>query len=195
MYKFNPYKAINLLAFFAAQFAGKIDKMKVFKLIWLSDRLQMRTTGNAIINDTYYAMEFGPVPSKTFDLTKQTEKNLLIQTAFDQILDVSDGKFLIAKREPNLGFFSETDRNTIKFIMQHFGHLSGIQLSELSHIYPEWKKFETELALKKSRFLMDYSDFFKNPEKDNHAIFNEKEELLSLCHDVFLENQILANLA
>jgi uncharacterized phage-associated protein len=53
MLGFNYKKAIQTLAYFAQKEGGVINKMKVFKLIWLSDRLHLRKYGRPILNDVH----------------------------------------------------------------------------------------------------------------------------------------------
>lgn len=69
MLGFNFRKAVQALNFFAVKEGGTIDKMKVIKLIWFSDRAHLRQYGRPILMDRYLAMKYGPVPSKTKDLS------------------------------------------------------------------------------------------------------------------------------
>jgi len=49
MVGFNHKKAVQTLAYFAQKEGGVINKMKAFKLIWLSDRLHLRKYGRPIL--------------------------------------------------------------------------------------------------------------------------------------------------
>ena len=82
MVGFNYKKAVYTLAYFALKEGGAINKMKAFKLIWLSDRLHLRKYGRPILNDVYFALPMGPIPSNTKDIADnsdflaETEKEL-----------------------------------------------------------------------------------------------------------------------
>lgn len=195
MLGFNYQKAVYTLAYFAQREGGKINKMKAFKLIWLSDRLHLRKYGRPILNDVYFALPKGPIPSSTKDLAdnsdylSEREKNLR-----EQVLE-NEGRYEIkTKAKFCRNFFSESDIEVMNLVYENFGGLDEFQLSELSHEYPEWKKFENSLQTGlASRFEMNYQDFFENSEA-THPLFQQDQELLQLNKEVFIENQIISNL-
>jgi len=194
MVGFN-HKKVQTLAYFAQKEDGVINKMKAFKLIWLSDRLHLRKYGRPILNDIYFALPKGPIPSSTKDLADNsdyladTEKELR-----EQMLE-NVGRYKIkSKAETQKNVFSESDLEVMGLIYENFGNLDEFTLSELSHEYPEWKKFEKSLQMgHSSRFEMNYQDFFGDDE-NTHSLFKQDEELLELNKEVFLENQIISNL-
>jgi len=75
---FNYRKAIQTLVFFAEKENGTINKMKAYKLIWLSDRWHLRNYGRSILNDTYFALKFGAIPSNT----RANARNFIILFSF-----------------------------------------------------------------------------------------------------------------
>lgn len=195
MIGFNHKKAIHILAYFAQKEGGVINKMKAFKLIWLSDRLHLRKHGRPILNDVYFALPRGPIPSSTKDLADNSdyladaEKELR-----EQILE-NEGRYAIkSKANVQKNVFSESDLEAISLVYDSFGNLDEFKLSDLSHEYPEWKKFEKSLQIGRSlRFEMNYQDFFEDTE-NSHPIFKQDRELLELNKEVFFENQIIGNL-
>ncbi len=196
MVGFNHKTAIQSLTFFAQKEGNSINKMKALKLIWLSDRLHLRRFGRTILNDTYFALKLGPIPSNTKDLLdnsdylSENEKELCKK----YIEKIGQYEYK-ANIDVDFSLFSKTDVNVMSDIFTHFGGYTEFQLSEISHFYPEWKKFEKSLKTgNSSRFLMNYVDFFENPENNNHSIFEIDEELLLLNKEFFLENQIIQNL-
>jgi uncharacterized phage-associated protein len=195
MIGFNYKKAVFTLAYFAQKEGGIINKMKAFKLIWLSDRLHLRKYGRPILNDVYFALPKGPIPSSTKDLAdnsdflSETEKELR-----EQFIENPSRYAIKAKMELQKNVFSQSDLEVIDTVYENFGTFSEFQLSELSHQYPEWKKFENGLNLgHSSRFEMDYQDFFVHSEQ-LHPIFEQDKKLLALNKEVFIENQIIENL-
>ena len=189
---FNHRKAVQALNIFAQKEGGSINKMKAIKLIWLSDRLHLRKYGRTITGDTYFALKLGPVPSNTRDILEispfSSEEELSYSDDFISITDKYNYK---AKIVANTKVFSQSDKDAFEEIYKVYGHLNHFELSELSHLFPEWKRWET--ALQKSpptRFLMDFNDFFHNTEKENE-VFNEEEEDLALTKILYqrTENQ------
>jgi len=195
MIGFNHKKAVQTLAYFAQKEGGVINKMKAFKLIWLSDRLHLRKYGRPILNDVYFALPKGPIPSSTKDLADNSDYLADSERELrEQVLEDAGRYTIKSKIEVQKNVFSESDLEVMSLVYANFGNLDEFTLSELSHEYPEWKKFEKSLQVgNSSRFEMNYQDFFENNE-NSHLLFEQDEELLELNKEVFLENQIIGNL-
>ena len=195
MIGFNYRKAIQILTFFAHKEGGIINKMKAYKLIWLSDRSHLRNFGRTILNDTYFALKNGPIPSNTKDIVENYDLPENEQQHRDIFLEIVGKYDFKAKNEIDKAVFSETDLSVMEDIYKNFGDKTPFQLSDISHFYPEWKKFENSLEnANASRFEMNYNDFFENPTQNNHQIFTENPEILALTKDIFAENTIIENL-
>lgn len=189
--KNSDKKAIQALNFFAAKEGGKINRMKAIKLIWLSDRAHLRKFGRTILSDRYYAIKFGPIPSKAKTLS---ESNPPVE---DYIIEYRDkyveplGRYTIqSKSKPELNVFSETDIEAMEAIYKTFGDKDKFQLSDLSHNFPEWKRFEKHFKVSSSRRDIDYSDFF-NDTPESSKFFKESDELLKLSKEVYEEGCVI----
>jgi uncharacterized phage-associated protein len=198
MQGFNYRKAIQALNFLAIKEGGTINKMKAIKLIWLSDRAHLRKYGRPILNDHYYAMKHGPVPSNTKDLC-EGDNNFLDEGEKDErnsYLKPHDDKMAFDSiSRVNSKVFSQTDIETLEEIYQAFGSYDQYDLANrISHMYPEWKKHEETLHLAgESRVDMDYEDFFENPDEDDY--FQKiSTDLLEESKSKYRERQRLAAL-
>ncbi len=194
MFEFNHKKAVQVLNYFAGKEGGIINKMKAIKLIWLSDRAHLRKFGRPIIMDQYFALPYGPIPSNTKDLAEfnsfLSEDEINYRNQFINIIDRYKFESIKLVEEK---VFSQTDLQIIESVYSEFGELSEFELSELSHIYPEWKKHEDGLKNQiASRYQMNYLDFFENPETNNDNLFNESKELKDLAKEIFSENVAIA---
>jgi len=192
---FNYKKAVQTLNFFARKEGSNINKMKALKLIWLSDRLHLRKFGRRITNDTYFALNYGPVPSNSKDLAENTSFLSQEEQCYrDCFLRNEDSYTYFSVEELDKNVFSESDLDVLQSIYTQFGSYDHYQLSDISHKYPEWKKFELHLKSKDaSRFEMSYLDFFENPTSGDPCLFQE-EEMLILAKEVYLENENIYNL-
>jgi hypothetical protein len=105
------------------------------------------------------------------------------------------GRYAIRnKAEIQKNVFSDSDLEVMELIYKNFGNLDEFTLSQLSHEYPEWKKFEKSLEMgHSSRFEMNYQDFFEDSE-NSHFLFKQDREILELNKEIFLENQFISNL-
>lgn len=45
---------------------GKMDKLKLLKLVYLADKYHLIYYGRTITNDDYYAMKHGPIASNPY---------------------------------------------------------------------------------------------------------------------------------
>lgn len=187
-------KATQTLAYFASKEGGSIDKMKALKLAYFADRYHLRNYGRPVIGDVYFAMKRGPVASTVKDVAEQSDYLPADATAYvDQFLIPAKGTPQVGvKAAPNLGIFSETDREALKFAFETFGHLDAWQLSELTHEYPEWKRHEAALE-SHSRVEMQYVDFFEDPDRPVSVFerdpFEADREMLDILKEVFVEDR------
>ncbi len=195
---FNYIKAIQTLVFFAEKENGTINKMKAYKLIWLTDRWHLRNYGRPVLNDIYFALKFGAIPSNTKDLAEGyflTEEETELRNEYVKYGDFGNKLTYTTEKNTDVTVFSQTDLEALELVYANFGHFSAFELSAISHDYPEWKKFENELILGTySRFEMNYELFFENPNQCNHSIFEQEDLILELSKEIFLENKIIANL-
>ncbi len=65
---YNARKAAQVAAFFALSEGGKINVLKLVKLIYLADRSAMEAFEAPILNDKFVSMDHGPVNSITLNL-------------------------------------------------------------------------------------------------------------------------------
>ncbi len=132
--------------FYILKNTGTCDKLKLIKLLYLADKYHLIRYGRTILNDDYYAMEYGPVGT--------TVKDIL---SFDYPINISKNEFeylnkLIEKTgtydyraknvDISLDMLSETDIEALDFIIKTFGDKESFELSEYTHKYPEWAQYE-----------------------------------------------------
>jgi len=192
MKSFNYKKAVQVLNFFAQKAGGSINYMKALKLIYLSDRLHLRYYGRPITSDQYYAMKFGPVPSATYDIAKDNYKDIDQNQSdyrYNYVQTNETDRFkLDSVGSLELEFFSKSDLNEMSNIFEEFGHMSQFQLSELTHIFPEWTMHEEELKTDGTLHVpMDYKNFFLDPDSSkNPRIFAlQDEDILEVALESF----------
>lgn len=192
---FKFKKAVQALNLLARLEGGQINKMKALKLIWLADRYHLRKYARTIIGDTYFAMEYGPVASGTKDLAEG--KDFVFQSQNereyrDQFLSTISQYYYKSVREVDYQLFSKTDETAIRTVYKAFGMHDEFKLSELSHLFPEWKKFESSIRAGISRVEMNYLDFFEQA-KHNVPLFNESQDDVGLTKEIFLENEKMSS--
>ncbi len=191
---FNYRKAVQALNFFAVHEGGSINKMKAIKLVWLSNRDHLRRYGRPIFNDIYYAMKFGPVPSNTKDLAELDSEFLASEELEyrDLFIKPLDKHSFTSSNDVDFNVFSETDTKSLETTYNNFGDYTQYDLSELSHQFPEWKKFEKSINMGLgSRFEINIADFFKQIDSETENLFKMDEEDLSLSKEAYEEREEL----
>jgi len=185
-------QAVNYIA--RKSTTQKVDKLKLMKLIWLADRFHLRKYGRPVIGDIYWAMRLGPVPGAVKDIVDSSGFPSIEKQYSEQYIKKVDDNTIGSIAESDLRVFSETDIEALEFSLKHFGNRQPGGLVNLSHKYPEWKKFELSLKSGQvSRELMDYGDFFEDPADLPHDLFEQDKGLLEDTKEIFLKNSEACN--
>lgn len=155
-FKFDEEKFVSLLQYFCARFED-IDKLKAVKLLYLVDRQCLLAHGGPILGDTYINMEFGPVPSKAYDLLKQVEDKVLPD--YPVVADTSFRYPVFrTSAEARMDVFSEAEIDCIKDVTSKFGKLSGMRLTKLTHEHQAWKASTRNQPIDYDLFFADEPD-------------------------------------
>jgi uncharacterized phage-associated protein len=188
MRHFNYKKAVQALNLFAHWSGGGINKMKALKLIWLADRFHLRKYGRPIVQDFYVAMENGPVASATRDILQNNKLGVTADAlTYSEGFIAEEGQYDYKSiNEPAIKVFSKSDLESLKVVFDTYGHLGKYALRDLTHKFPEWKRWEEGLKNKEfNAHPMDYNDFFLNA-GDDQPLFIGDEKELALVHNLFL---------
>jgi uncharacterized phage-associated protein len=189
-FKVNFEKCTQALNFFAHKAGGHINKMKALKLVFFADRYHVRKYGRLLTNDSYMAMEHGPVPSKTKDIAESN--NYLedsIKNYSENFIDPINNLVLRSKSEVDEDVFSESDLEALNFAWNTFGHFDPYELRDITHNYPEWYKFKDKLTCG-ACYSMNILDFLHDPKGNSNKCYelseDEKKEirehLIELAH-------------
>jgi uncharacterized phage-associated protein len=191
---FNYKKSAQALAWFAANNEGNLNKMKALKLMWLSDRCHVRKYGRTLTGDIYFALPNGPVASSTRDILEMNSMTLS-ETELEYVKGLLEKKGAYSYAmigELNLRVFSKTDVEILTLVQKTYGHLDHFKLSELSHVFPEWKQFEAELKRTGSRYRISIPGFFVSVE-DGYGLFSESEDFLSSSKEIYAASEALSH--
>lgn len=115
-FNFDPKKAIETILYIAQSIT---DKYLLLKILYIADKLHLSKYGRLINGDDYARLDYGIVPSNSYDLLKST----------DIINDIKVGKTIVSPlRKPNLGLLSKSD---IKCLDKSIEENKGLSFSEL----------------------------------------------------------------
>ena len=122
----------------------------VLKTIYFADRHHLLKFGRRIHEDSYVAMEDGPVPSYAYDLFKNVryarETRADYGVAAEQF-EVRNDHEIVPLREPDMSVFSESEVECLNEWIEIISQLSFGQLRRKSHD-DAWKASSTNEFMK-----------------------------------------------
>lgn len=135
--KFNVEKAIQCVLYVAKRLKRK-DFHKIFKILYFADREHFSKYSRSITEDTYIAMDDGPVPSNLYDIFKAMRgdgffaKNVQQFTPYFKVVDYY---FIEPLKEADLDCLSQSDIEELDDSLKKYGDLSYGEIREKSHDY------------------------------------------------------------
>lgn len=185
----DDYKVIiQAINYLAKKAGGSIDKIKLIKLLYLADKYHLRKYGRTITEDSYYAMEYGPVASTVLDILNNTlitndPRSLAkINKYITQYLEIQKNT-IRSKEKVDFAYLSKSDIEALNFVYEKVGNMPSFDLSKYTHKTPEYKKHEEVLIRgKKKRAPMNFEEWFK--ESDDVAA-KATENVAKLTKEIF----------
>ncbi len=193
--EFDYKKAAQAINYLAKKEGGRIDKLKLIKLVYFADRFHLRRYGRPIMNDTYVAMRRGPVGSSVKDIAEfsdfldETERGYASKYLDHAGVD----NIVVSVANVDTNIFSKSELEALDFSYNEFGSENASSLVDVTHRYPEWNKFKGALTSEETtREPMSYSDFFKNPSNSVEDKFALSADVLSASQELFEEDYKVA---
>ncbi len=141
---FNEKKTAQMAGYLLYKRGGRMAYIKLMKLLYLADRSFMLNYGDTMTGDQPYAMDNGPVLTKTYDLVKSGEPN--DESPWNEWIageanyEVSVKKALTSSDDDELDELSRADIRILDQVFEEFGGLRRFELCNLTHeICAEWQ--------------------------------------------------------
>ncbi len=128
---FRSRKSAQICAYFAVQSKGIVDKLKLIKLVYLSERDFLKEHHRPMLFDELFSLPHGPICSSTL--------NGIDGAIHGHIWDdfvARNGNQIVAMRAFNrddLDEISEAELDVLKKTWETFGHMSASQLRNYTH--------------------------------------------------------------
>ena len=193
--EFDFRKATQAINYLATREGGQIGKLKLIKLAYLADRFHIRRYGRPIFNDSYLAMQYGPVGSSVKDIAELSSFLGPEERKYAaRFLEKGKAENTVRTHGPaDMDVFSDSEVEALQFAYDEFGRLPARTLVDLAHRYPEWKKHEGALGRGTSRVAMSYADFFEDPAQDGVDKFTLDPTILEASREEFEEFAAVAH--
>jgi uncharacterized phage-associated protein len=163
-YPLDEHKTIAIAENVLSRIQDKeANYMYLLKLIFFADRYHIRKYLRPATSDRYIAMKRGAVASYLCDICRGDEET-------EGIEPIGNFSVRLVGEPRYQDELSESDKEAIDFALEKFQKYSEFALSDISHAYPEWKKYEKQLfdpeETKKS-FAMHIEDFLLDADPED----------------------------
>ncbi len=152
---FRSRKAAQICAFFALKNGGSIEKLKLIKLIYFSEREFIRENDFPMLFDEFYSLYNGPICSSTLNGI-----NGIVTPDIEPIWEAyiaRNGNIVVPVRsfsQDDLDELSAAEEDALNSIWDRLGHMTASQLRNYSHDHcPEYTQVDEG-----SRLPITYSE-------------------------------------
>ncbi|RJQ56641.1 MAG: DUF4065 domain-containing protein [Nitrospiraceae bacterium] len=137
-FKFNEKKATQATALLLKNNDGKMNYMKLIKLLYLIDREALSLWERPITGDTYVSMKRGPVLSNVLDLINYGEN--VSSYWYKYISEPLNYELRLRECDPGQDLLNEKEIEIINQIGDQFKDFNQWEMVELCHeMLPEWR--------------------------------------------------------
>jgi len=138
---FSQRKVAQMTAFLLDRGRGRMNCLKLMKLLYLADRESLKRHGEPISGDRYVSMDHGPVLSQTLNLINGAVE--LEEEGWGHwIADRADNDVSLRRKvsRNSLDELSNAELSVLEAIYAKFGKWNKWKLRDYTHRYcPEWK--------------------------------------------------------
>lgn len=131
-FSFDESKALSVVLFILKKLGGKIDKHKLFKILYFADQKHLTRYGRPVIGDTYIAMSNGPVPSTLYDAVKSLNDDRYSFHLFKKNFS-TENYYIFSNADPDMDELSESDIECLMESIKENAELPFNRLTEKSH--------------------------------------------------------------
>ena len=131
--RFNEQKTTEATAIFLDLNGGKMNYMKLLKLLYLTDRKAFKEWERPITYDSYVSMKFGPVLSSTYDLIKGSFAG---SKYWSNYIATEKYEVILKDKPPKIKKLSQAEIDLIKEIFKEYGKHNKYKLSRITHSLP-----------------------------------------------------------
>ncbi len=125
-FTFNKEKSICSMLYICNALGGEWDKYSLLKILYFAEQKHLVKYGRPITGDNIIAMDFGPVPSISYDEIKYSKVN-------PNFFEITQENIVKAKQQPDKDLLSESDISCLVEAIEENRHLSLGDLKIKSH--------------------------------------------------------------
>jgi len=137
--QFNEAKATQAAAFLLSKNNGKMNYMKLIKLLYLADREALSLWDRTLTGDSYYSMDNGPILSKVLDRINSGKRPYIVSYWHKYICPPANYNVSL-KQDPGTDELSKREKELLNKLFHKYEKLDQWQMRDICHkILPEWE--------------------------------------------------------
>lgn len=153
---FDKEKSMEAILYVANRLQRR-DFHKIFKILYFADRSHLSKYARTITDDTYIAMNDGPVPSNIYDIFKAVRGDGFFSDKvpyIKELISVTDWNFIEPHRDADTNILSESDCEELDESIRLYGTLSWDEIREKSHDYA-WRNTQRDYPIDVKNILLE----------------------------------------
>lgn len=135
--RFRERKALQAVAYLLRLAGGRMNYMKLLKLLYLADRAALIERGAPITTDRPVSMRYGPVLSNIYSLIRD-QAMPGAASLFARFIVQKQPYEVALEGEPGDGDLSRYEKKVIDRVWREHGEKTQWELVDFTHALPEW---------------------------------------------------------
>ena len=132
-FRFNARKATEVASLLIQSEGGKMNVMKLVKMVYLLDRLSIARRGIPVVGGVYYSMRNGPVTSELLDVINAGKLADESDCSWEQFISTRNGHEVGLVDQAPVEFVSESEIQLIAEIYKEHGQKDQWQIRDWCH--------------------------------------------------------------
>jgi uncharacterized phage-associated protein len=139
-FQFNEAKATQAAALLLKENGGKMNYMKLIKLLYLADREALAKWERPITGDNYFSMDNGPILSRVLDKINSGRNPHAVKSYWHKHISSPEGyNVKLLKHEPGYDELSQREKELLIDIFEKYESYDQWQMVDICHnILSEW---------------------------------------------------------
>lgn len=142
--RFDIQKKIQAAALLARLEGGRVDRVRLLKLLYIADRDSLAERGIPIIGGRVAALDNGPLHCDVYSMIKsEGEHDAEVEAAREWgVIFKNDNHSIVLKTDPEILDLSEFEVEKLTDAWDRHKDLDTWELVEKTHEFEEWKRFQ-----------------------------------------------------
>ncbi len=132
-YHFKIHKATEAACFFVEKEGGRINIMKLIKLMYLLDRHSVQDRGIPVVGGTYFSMRNGPVVGEVLDLLNEGSLDKEPECRWAEFISDRENHEVELKQSPGTNHLSPAELQLLDDVYKKHGSSNPWQLRDWCH--------------------------------------------------------------